>query len=139
MKFHHIGIFVRKINDAKKILQKQVKIKSCSKIFRDRKLKVKVVFILDKNNIRYELVEPYGKGNPVDKVLKEKVNLLNHLGYKVTKFDKWCSYFRNLGYGFLTTPQKAVAFKQSRIVFMLSPLGFIVELIEQSSDKKLTK
>ena len=139
MKFHHIGIFVRKINDAKKILQEQVKIKSCSKIFKDRKLKVKVVFILDKNNIRYELVEPYGKGNPVDKVLKKKVNLLNHLGYKVTKFDKWCSYFRNLGYGFLTIPQKAVAFKHSRVVFMLSPLGFIVELIEQSSDKKLTK
>ena len=134
MNFHHIGIFVKKISSAKKILNKQVKIKKCTKIFKDKNLKVKVVFILDKNNIRYELVEPFGKGNPVSKLLKKKINLLNHLGYKVTKFDKYCTYFRNLGYGFITKPQKALAFNNSRVVFMLSPLGFVVELIEQNSN-----
>lgn len=134
MNFHHIGIFVRKISTAKKILQNQIKIKSHSKIFKDKKLKVKIMFIIDNNKIRYELVEPFGKGNPVDKYLKNKINLLNHIAYKVNNFDDTCDYFRNLGYGFLIQPQKAVAFNYSRVVFMLSPLGFIVELIEQNNN-----
>ena len=40
------------------------------------------------------------------KMLKNKVNLLNHIAYKVNNFDDTCNYFRNLGYGFLIKPQK---------------------------------
>ena len=131
MNFHHIGIFVNKIEAGKKIMEKKIRIKSFSKVIKDRNLKVKIMFIKDKDNITYELVAPFGKGNPVDKILKSRTNILNHLGYKVKNFDKKCKYFRNIGYGFLTSPRKSVAFNNSKVVFMLSPLGFIIELVEK--------
>ena len=78
MIFHHIGIFVKKIETGKKIMEKKIKIKSFSKVIKDRNLKVKIMFIKDKDNITYELVAPFGKGNPVDKILKSRTNILNH-------------------------------------------------------------
>ena len=53
MNFHHIGIFVKKISIAKKILRNQVKIKSYSKTIKDKKQN-KLIEVEHGRYIRFE-------------------------------------------------------------------------------------
>ena len=78
MKFNHIGIFVKDIEEGREEISKLLNIKKVSKRYDDENLKVSVQFITDQSSITYEIVAPYGSGNPVDKVLDEKKNVLNH-------------------------------------------------------------
>ena len=44
-------------------------------------------FLSDTSGIRYELVAPNGPGNPVDAVISERRNTLNHVAYRTKDFD----------------------------------------------------
>ena len=130
MKFHHIGIFCNTINEGKKNILNLLKPKKISKITYDKNLGVKVLFITDKDNIIYEIVAPYGKKNPVSKILKQKKNILNHIAYKVKNFDNVILKLRSKGFAPLGRAQPALAFKNMRVCFFLTPLHFIIEVIE---------
>jgi len=130
MKFHHIGIFCNTINEGKKNILNLLKPKKISKITYDKNLGVKVLFITDKDNIIYEIVAPYGKKNPVSKILKQKKNILNHIAYKVKNFDNVILKLRSKGFAPLGRAQPALAFKNMRVCFFLTPLNFIIEVIE---------
>jgi len=130
MKFHHIGIFCNTINEGKKNILNLLKPKKISKITYDKNLGVKVLFITDKDNIMYEIVAPYGKKNPVSKILKQKKNILNHIAYKVKNFDNVILKLRSKGFAPLGRAQPALAFKNMRVCFFLTPLNFIIEVIE---------
>ena len=130
MKFHHIGIFCNTINEGKKKSLNLLKPKKISKITYDKNLGVKVLFITDKDNIIYEIVAPYGKKNPVSKILKQKKNILNHIAYKVKNFDNVILKLRSKGFAPLGRAQPALAFKNMRVCFFLTPLNFIIEVIE---------
>lgn len=131
MLFHHIGIFVQSISKGKNYLNKIIKIKKFSKIIYDKNLKVKVLFVYDTNNICYELVSGYGRNNPVDNTLKNKINIINHIAYKTNKFEKVIKKLKANGDLQITEPKKALAFKKKKIVFFLTKLNFIIEVIEQ--------
>ena len=133
MQFDHIGIFVKDIKFGEKELKKIIKIKKTSKIYKDRNLKVAVRFLRDRNNICYEIVAPFGKNNPVTNILKDGKNILNHLAYRTKNFDKMIYKFRNNKYAPLCLPTPAKAFNGARVIFFLTPLKIIVELIEDKS------
>ncbi len=101
-----------------------------SKEFHDPLLKVSVQFLYDDNDFCYELVAPNGQGNPVDSILKNKKNILNHIAYKIHDFDLTIKKYRNFGCLPLTLPQPAIAFNGARVIFFLTPVDIIVELIE---------
>ena len=61
MKFHHIGIFTKSISYGKKQILSFLTVKNVSKVYYDKSLGVKVLFIKDKSNIIYEIVSPLGK------------------------------------------------------------------------------
>ena len=130
MKFHHIGIFTKSINYGKKTVLSFLKVKNVSRVYNDKNLGVKVLFIKDESNIVYEIVSPLGKKNPVKKVLQENKNILNHVAYKVKNFDKKINFLRNKGFAPLSKPSEALAFKGKRVCFFLTPLNFIIEIIE---------
>jgi len=130
MKFHHIGIFTKSISYGKKQILSFLTVKNVSKVYYDKSLGVKVLFIKDKSNITYEIVSPLGKKNPVKKVIKENNNILNHIAYKVKNFDKKVINLRKNGFAPLIKPTKAIAFKKKRVCFFLTPLNFIIEIIE---------
>ena len=131
MLFHHIGIFVKSISQGKKYLKKIIKIKKSSKIIYDKNLKVKVLFVYDVNNICYELVSGYGRNNPVDNTLKKKVNIINHIAYTTDTFEKIIRKFKANGELQITEPKKALAFNNKKVVFFLTNLNFIIEVIEK--------
>ena len=72
VKFNHVGIFVENISNAIDQLKEIIIIKKKTSAIIDKKLGVKILFIIDNNNLCYELIEPYGKNNPVSNSLKNK-------------------------------------------------------------------
>ena len=131
MKLHHTGIFVEKLEKGYNFFNKIIKIKKKSRVITDRNLGVRIKFLFDENNNCYELVSPYLKNNPVKQVLNEKKSIINHFAYKTKKFDKMILYLRKINCAPLGKPMHAVAFKGKRIIFFLTPLNFIIELIEE--------
>ena len=130
MKFHHIGIFVNNLKKGEKFFSKNFKIKKIGNTITDKNLKVRVKFLHDNKNICYELVAPFGKKNPVSKILKKKYNIINHIAYKTKSFEKTIKLMRSKkDFAPISGPTFAKAFK-SRVIFFLTPLNFIIEIIE---------
>ena len=130
MKFHHVGIFVSDIKIGREYLVKLLPFKKFSKIYNDKNLGVSVQFLEDDNKIVFEIVAPFSKPNPTENVLKSGKNILNHVAYMTKDFDNICKAFRNEGAIPLCEPKKALAFNNNRIMFFLTNLKFIIEIIE---------
>ena len=81
MKFHHFGIIVSDIKKASKNLKAILPIKKKTKIFTDKNWKVKILFLLDNNNVTYEIIEPLGRSSPVYNALKKNINILKIYNY----------------------------------------------------------
>jgi len=130
MKFHHIGIIVNNLSYGLKIYKKIYKNLKHSKTIIDKKIGVKIKFIHGEDKILYELITPYGKSSPITKLLKNKTSILNHIAYKEKKFDKKIKYFKKNNFLQISKPLGAKAFKGKRVVFFMTPLHHIIELIE---------
>ena len=133
MIFNHIGIFVKSINIGKSFISKILKIKKKSKVINDKKMGVRVQFFYDNSGICYEIVAPLGKKNPVNEVLKSKKNILNHIAYISKNFDNDQKKLRKIGCLPISIIYKAKAFHGSRVIFYLTPIGYIIELIENKN------
>tara|TARA_A100001011_G_scaffold360175_1_gene407256 strand:+ start:920 stop:1324 length:405 start_codon:yes stop_codon:yes gene_type:complete len=128
--FHHIGIFVSDLDHGKSHMSNLIDINYSSEEIVDENIGVKIVFVKDQQDTLYELVAPYGSKSPVKEALSKGRNLLNHVAYVSDKFDEEILRFRDQGCVPLGTPQKAKAFRGARVIFFLTSLGFIFELIE---------
>ncbi len=131
MKFHHFGIIVSDIKKASKNLSKILPIKKKTKIFNDKNWKVKILFLLDNNNVKYEIIEPLGKSSPVYNALKKNINILNHIAYESLNFEKDCKKLIKQGLLPLTKAMAAVAFKNKKVIFFYTKENFILEIIEK--------
>jgi methylmalonyl-CoA/ethylmalonyl-CoA epimerase len=132
MIFDHIGLFVRDIDEGRKKLNELLPISSCEEIVDDPGLRVRIQFCTDASGIRYELVAPFGEGNPVEGVLQSGKNILNHVAYRVSDIAKEIERMRQQGCMPLGRPAPALAFGGRQVVFFLTPLRFVVELIEDA-------
>ena len=132
--FNHIGIFVKNIKKSEKYLTYLFKIQKKSKLVLDKRLRIKVKLYYDKDKICYELVEPYGKKNAVSGVLKRGSNILNHIAYSSKTFDKTINDLKGKKFIQLSIINYSKVFK-SRIVFFLSPLNYIIEIIEDKKNR----
>lgn len=130
MKIHHVGIFVKKISDFKKFFNRKVSITYSSKITLDKNLGVKIKFIKFKgSNQLFEIIEPYGKKNPVTPILKSKNNTINHLAFLSNSFQKDIDDLVTKNCYPISRIAESKFFK-SNIVFLMSPFNFIIELID---------
>lgn len=131
MIFHHLGLVVSKIADGQKALEQVFGAMSWESPICDPIQKVNVCFGRQlSSEVLYELIEPLSSDSPIAETLKSKRNILNHVAYKTNTFDAKRAELRSLGYMPVTKPQPAVAFGGARVVFLLTPLNFILELIE---------
>jgi methylmalonyl-CoA/ethylmalonyl-CoA epimerase len=132
MIFDHIGLFVRDLASGNKRLAALFPIVRITDPIEDPLLKVRIQFAIDESGIRYELVAPFGEGNPVDGVLASGKNILNHVAYRVPAFDTAVARLESEGCVPLGPALPAVAFGGARVIFFYTPLKFIVELIDQT-------
>lgn len=138
MIFDHIGLFVRDIDAGRRQLQALLPIESWSGVIDDPGINVRVQFGVDRSAIRYELVAPLAEPNPVAGVLATGKNILNHVAYRCRDLDSAMEGLRCQGAAPLGRPQPAAAFGGSRVVFFLTPLRFIIELIEADREMDRT-
>jgi methylmalonyl-CoA/ethylmalonyl-CoA epimerase len=131
MIFDHIGLFVREIETGREQLSALLPIACWTEVVDDPLMKVRVQFGIDRSGIRYELVAPLGEPNPVARVLDEGKNILNHVAYRCDDFESACATLRRERAVPLGRPQPAAAFGGARVAFYLTPLRFIVELVEE--------
>ena len=131
MKFHHFGVIVSDIKKASKNLSTILPIKKKTKIFIDKNWKVKILFLFDNNNVKYEIIEPLGKSSPVYNALKKNINILNHIAYESINFEKDCKKLIKQGLLPLTKAMAAVAFKNKKVIFFYTKENFILEIIEK--------
>jgi methylmalonyl-CoA/ethylmalonyl-CoA epimerase len=131
MKFDHIGVFVQDIASGDAALADMIPIARRSEIFTDPVIKVQVQFLYDTSGICYELVAPFGEGNPVDGVLKTRRNILNHVAYRTPDLNATLEELGEKGAFPINRPTPAVAFGGKKVVFLLTPLNFIIEVIEE--------
>ena len=87
MKFDHIGIFVPSIAKGRKYLESILHVSNWTEPIDDPIQKVSVQFGKDILGICYEIVAPYGENNPVEALLSQSKNILNHVAYKVDNID----------------------------------------------------
>ena len=128
--FNHIGIFVSNIKKSEKYLKPFFNLNK-KKIIFDKKLKIKVKLYYDNKKVCYELVEPYGKGDPVTGYLKRGSNILNHIAYSTKNFNLTINYLKKKKFIQISKINYSKIFK-GKIIF-LSPLNYIVEIIEDNS------
>ena len=131
MKFDHIGIFSKSLDEGRKHMCNIFEIKKLSQEFHDQSLKVSIQFLTDKSGITYEIVAPFGKNNPVDQVLKKNKNILNHVAYRTKNFSKEIKKLRGVGCAPLGVAKKALAFNYAKVIFFITPLNFIIEIIQE--------
>jgi methylmalonyl-CoA/ethylmalonyl-CoA epimerase len=133
MKFDHIGIVVESIKRSRAIFERDLPGFSSSKIYIDKEIDVKIQFIEYHNSNKIELIEPLSASSPIRSVLEKKNSSnIHHLAYSCRDIEETCNIYRDKGYGFLTKFYCAEAFEGARVIFLLSPLNFIVELIEDN-------
>ena len=131
MNFHHIGIFVKSLKFGISEISKFINIEHKSEKIIDELIGVEILFLRDFNNITYELVSPIGKNSPVTGALSRGKDLLNHIAYITNDFDMDVKKLRSEGMVPLGLSKNAKAFDGARVIFFLTTLGFIIELIEK--------
>ena len=131
MNFDHVGLFVADLETGRQKLSALLPIAHISEPIDDAGMKVRVQFCTDTSGIRYELVAPFGEGNPVSGVLEHGKAILNHVAYRVADLKSEAARLRKEGAIPLGYARPAVAFDGRLVMFFLTPLRFIIELIEE--------
>ncbi|PJG58430.1 VOC family protein [Aeromonas cavernicola] len=132
MRFDHIGLVVTDLANGEHYCREVLGLSQFSVAVKDPLQKVWVQFVHDPAGICYELIAPIGEDSPVTQVLKTRRNVINHLAYRVTCLTTTADKLREQRHLPLGPRQPAVAFGGAYVQFFLSPLGHIVELIEEA-------
>jgi len=130
MKFDHIGIFVSSMAIGRKYLESMLHVTEWTEPVDDPIQKVSVQFGKDQSGIQYELVAPCGENNPVEPLLAQSKNILNHVAYRVDNIDAEIERLRGERCILVSGPSPAKAFNNNKIAFLYTPLRFVIELIE---------
>jgi methylmalonyl-CoA/ethylmalonyl-CoA epimerase len=130
MKFDHIGLVVPKLARGRDHLSNLLQIGTWTVEFEDPINGVSVQFGADDSGVCYEIIAPLGEDSPVARALKFGDRILNHVAYLVPDLE---IAVERLGKDrcYPTGPSNpAIAYGGRRIQFFVSPLRFIIELIE---------
>jgi methylmalonyl-CoA/ethylmalonyl-CoA epimerase len=84
----------------------------------------------DVSGVCYELLEPIGESSPVFPALQSGRAILNHTAYLVDDLAAAGERLHRHGCARTAEPRPAVAYGGCRIQFFVTPLRFVIELIE---------
>ena len=130
MKFDHLGVIVPSMAQGRHHLAGLFGIRRWTVEFADATNGVYVQFGLDPSGMCYELISPYGKDSPIERTLNVRDRILNHVAYLVSDLDQAAAQLRVKRCFPAGEPSSAIAYGGHRIQFFVSPLAFIIELIE---------
>jgi methylmalonyl-CoA/ethylmalonyl-CoA epimerase len=130
LEFDHIGIVVANIEDGERKLTGLLESLHWTQRFDDTGLGVSVRFARDRSGMIYELIAPLGPKSPVTRALQARANLLNQIAYRTRSIDQSVARLRAERAVPVGRAAPALAFGGARVQFLMTPLDFLVELIE---------
>jgi methylmalonyl-CoA/ethylmalonyl-CoA epimerase len=130
MRFDHIGIVAPSLDAGRAELQGIFEIRRWTETYTDRVNQTYAQFGMDSSGICYELIAPLGDDSPIAKALKTGKNILNHVAYLVPDLAKAHERMRAVGAFPTSEPNAAVVYGGNRIQFFITPMRFVIELIE---------
>lgn len=131
--FDHVGIVAADADKGCLDLARSLGATEATRRFDDPGLTVSVRFLRDPSGMVYEIIAPLGENSVVSETLKKQANLLNQLAYKTKNFLEDVKILRQQGFFPLGDAKPALAFSGAQVLFLLSPMGYIVELIEETN------
>lgn len=130
--FDHIGILTRDVDKATEEFGRMVNAAEATRRFDDESLTVSVRFLRDPSGVVYEMIAPMGENSIVSGALRKGVNIINQLAYRTPSIAGDIARLKPQGFMPLGPSKPAIAFGGASVQFLLSPMGFVVELIEAS-------
>jgi methylmalonyl-CoA/ethylmalonyl-CoA epimerase len=139
LRFDHLGLVVKDMAEGREFLQSTIGIDRWTEVFEDPVIGVYVQFGRTEEGPCYELIAPLGDQSPVTNAMKSGKNILNHVAYLVSNLEAEGEKLRDKGCGATSEPKPAVAYGGARVQFWISPLRFMIELIEAPGHQHIYK
>ena len=136
-RFDHLGLVVAEIGPGREFVSAAMGLTHWSQVFEDRGLGVSVQFGRGDSGPCFELIAPLGDGSPVRGALRGEKNVLNHVAYLTEDIAAEGQRLRALGCHPTGEPKPAVAYAGRLVQFWVSPLRFIMEIIEAPEHEHL--
>jgi methylmalonyl-CoA/ethylmalonyl-CoA epimerase len=130
MQFDHLGVVVKSLAKGRAALEAVFRIGEWTEEFRDTANGVLAQFGRDPAGVCYELLEPLDSGSPVYPALEGNKAILNHVAYLVRDLDGHAARLERAGCARTSEPKPALAYGGKRVQFFVTPLRFVVELVE---------
>mgnify|MGYP001117714370 CR=1 FL=1 len=127
LKIHHIGYLVKKIEKAKKVFEALGFLIEQDTVSDDIR-KADICFLV-KDGYRVELVSPYSEDSVVSGLLKKYKNTPYHICYETDDPEAAYRELTANGFAAIDTPTPAPALDGRNVVFLISPVIGMVELI----------
>jgi methylmalonyl-CoA/ethylmalonyl-CoA epimerase len=143
LEFDHLGIIVPNLTAGREFLANTLGITHWTALTDDPGLRVSVQFgiappgSLQNAGPTYELVAPLGDDSPIANALRQGKHILNHVAYTTPNLDLSAAHLRDQGCYPTADPHPALAYDGCRIQFWLSPLRFVLELVEKPNHRHM--
>jgi len=143
LEFDHLGLIVPNLTAGREFLAATLGITRWTALTDDPGLRVSVQFgtapsgSLQNAGPTYELVAPLGDDSPIANALRQGKHILNHVAYLTPSLDLSAKLLRNQGCYPTADPHPALAYGGNRVQFWLSPLRFVIELVEKPNHRHI--
>jgi methylmalonyl-CoA/ethylmalonyl-CoA epimerase len=130
LRFDHLGVVVAEMGAGRSFLESALGVRQWTAVVEDAGIGVDVQFGTGGDGMVYELIAPRGESSPVSNALRSGKHILNHVAYRTDDLAAAGERLRAQGCVATGAPKPAVAYSERRVQFFVSPLRFVVELIE---------
>jgi methylmalonyl-CoA/ethylmalonyl-CoA epimerase len=137
LRFDHVGVVVPEIEEGRRFFADALGIGRWSEVFADPGLGVSVQFGQGESGPCFELIAPRGENSPVAAALRGGNRVLNHVAYLAADLEGEGQRLAGHGCCAAGDPRPALAYAGRRVQFWVSPLRFMVELIEAPEHEHL--
>jgi methylmalonyl-CoA/ethylmalonyl-CoA epimerase len=132
LELDHLGVIAPELDVARGFLERALRITRWTEITNDPVLRVAVQFgRAEAGGLIYELIAPLGEESPITNALRSGKHILNHVAYLTADLAASGEHFRKEGCYQAGPPLPALAYDGALVQFWVSPLRFVIELIEK--------
>ena len=130
--FDHLGLIVPDLAGGRDFLASALGVVRWTPAVDDERLQVRVQFGSSAaGSMVYELIAPFGERSPIANALRSGKHILNHVAYRTADLEKAGQRLRSQGCYPAGDAQPAMAYGGKRVQFFVSPLRFVIELVEK--------
>jgi methylmalonyl-CoA/ethylmalonyl-CoA epimerase len=132
LELDHLGLIAFELEAARGFLERALRITRWTEITNDPVLRVAVQFgTAEAGGLIYELIAPLGEDSPIANALRSGKHILNHVAYLTPDLAASGEHLRAEGCWQAGPPLPALAYGGAQVQFWVSPLRFVIELIEK--------